>query len=1024
MTETELPSAAEKVADEAGKLQAFGGISIVQTRRDVKELLGRIGQYGFFDEYTKHDITHIDAMLGKLDWLVTPEAKQAMTSADWLMVVLSVYFHDLGMLITKDEYDKRQETQFSTFCDEVLFTDDGNGRDYVARVNEMPDDEREKFLYQEFVRYYHAARVRNWVEGRDVKDLGVAHAICREVQRILRPLDEVFREDLAKVCESHHLDDLFDTDKYPVKRYYGPSEQEVGNVQFAAIMLRTVDLLHITRDRTPSIAFRLLNPSDPVSQREWAKQAAVRAVTSKWGTDEDGNLTVSAPRDTIEVHARFTDGNGFFGLTSYLDYASVQLKKSFEWAHKSNQTLGVGHVFPWRAIDTDKVEAKGFLTEPFQFSLDQAKVLDLLTGHTLYNDSDVVLRELLQNSIDAVRLQHGDDSESTGKVVVKWNPADRILEVWDNGSGMTQEIIENNLLRAGSSRYQDPEFKKKHPQFNPISRFGIGVLSTFMVADQVEVLTCHPNDEQARQLSLRSVHGKYLVRTLDKGDIPESIRPHGTIVKLSIRPSAEIGNVASIARNWIVLPKCTVEVQEMGKESETIGFSSLKLALESSLRGAGTRMALDLESEKIQVVERQGEGFSLAYAVRWNEHFREWNFLQLPQRDGDEGSHLLVGSCVSGIRVENATPGFRTPTFWAMANSFGPSAPRTNVARSALDVTPEYRAFIRQVYAAYGDHIRDEVETMQSHRGYSLTWATAEAGILCHALSWGRPVALQDLRQVISTLPLYVIEEGGVRKSVSADSLDQYTSLYVVESAATEHMEHLLREIPGASRAALRKLLNESTADETDSTSPVICSKLGWHDWADDFLLSSWEVAVMKADSDARTCEFTLARVGEVPRWSRRSLAGTALERMQDDRDSFTGRPYTLARLPMQGVAAEGFKEHENQEIGAILGDTTYLLPNNPWQPMVDQLLKSDLAPADKHLRISLIGWLIAMASSHTYSGPRRTLSSLMDEAEARLSRLQASDWIDLAQFAEIAKDVRYEIFDTRKWRRWHNDFF
>ena len=105
----------------------------------------------------------------------------------------------------------------------------------------------------------------------------------------------------------------------------------------------------------------------------------------------------------------------------------------------------------------------------------------------------------------------------------------------DNGTGMSQKEIGAFLLRVGSSRYQDPDFKKKFPAFSSISRFGIGVLSTFMIADSVEITTCHPDDEHARRLTLRSVHGKYLIRLLDKTDPSvKPLYPHGT--ELTLRP--------------------------------------------------------------------------------------------------------------------------------------------------------------------------------------------------------------------------------------------------------------------------------------------------------------------------------------------------------------------------------------------------------------------------------------------------------------------------------------------------------
>src|SRR5690606_21148193 len=116
----------------------------------------------------------------------------------------------------------------------------------------------------------------------------------------------------------------------------------------------------------------------------------------------------------------------------------------------------------------------------FNFVLDPKKILDLLTGHTIYNDSSVVIRELIQNSLDAVRLQYfvNKTPAEPGKIIVNWDSQQRTLSVKDNGTGMSQEVIENFFLRAGVSRYQDPKFKESYPGFSPISRFGIGILST------------------------------------------------------------------------------------------------------------------------------------------------------------------------------------------------------------------------------------------------------------------------------------------------------------------------------------------------------------------------------------------------------------------------------------------------------------------------------------------------------------------------------------------------------------------
>jgi hypothetical protein len=123
------------------------------------------------------------------------------------MLVLSVYFHDLGMLVTKSEYERREGTRFSELCEKVLFSKDNDGKDYEARLSKLPDAERERFLYQEFVRANHAQRIKCWIKGKASEELGVNPQMAATLHELLTALPPEFRQDLAIVCESHHLDD-------------------------------------------------------------------------------------------------------------------------------------------------------------------------------------------------------------------------------------------------------------------------------------------------------------------------------------------------------------------------------------------------------------------------------------------------------------------------------------------------------------------------------------------------------------------------------------------------------------------------------------------------------------------------------------------------------------------------------------------------------------------------------------------------------------------------------------------------
>lgn len=793
----QLNTEAERRAEAAEQLFAFSGLKLLHIKRQLEILLGLIGRNGIFDQYTRHDISHIDAMLALLDWLIPETTKQILTPSDWLTIVLAIYFHDLGMLVTPDEYAKRASSGFPAFVQKKLFQGDG-GKDYEARIENLSPDDRERFLYQEFVRSNHAERVKWWIMGEAASHLGVTNAAIQEVDKLFGVLPPQFRRDLGLVCESHHRDDLGEFSKYKTSQPYGQSDKETVNLQYACLILRTSDLLHITQDRTPSIEFRLINPADPISQQEWAKQRAVTSVRAQLGKDKDGNLDSQAPRNTIEVFAFFEREDGFFGLTSYLKYVRDELKISYDWSQAARLTQSVKLDFPWRWLDDQHIEAKNFLPKPFVFTIDETRILDLLTGNTLYNDTGVVLRELVQNSLDAVRLQYledsaGNRSASVGTVQISWNSRTRSLTVTDKGTGMTQAVIEENLLKVGSSRYQGPEFKKKYPAFSSISRFGIGVLSTFMIADSVEITTCSKSEDKARHLSLRSVHGRYLIRLLNKDDaVVKDVLPHGTRVTVTVRPSAKVADILETARKWIVVPGCDVTVSIDDATPVRVGFTSPREFINSYLleKGLVSIASGDQpEDGSIRVEQRDHEGTTLAYGLRWSGTFKEWSFVTSPLE--------ASGTLIEGIRVEFGTPGFSARKILACCNATGAKSPKTNVARSGLEATDERRRLLESIYSTYAAHLTSEVQSLQS-RGFSKTWAASEVKYLLSPLLATPPLDDSALAAALATVPMLVVEESRDRELWSLGRLNGAQRFWTIEWPIFNSGERLVAEAPNA----------------------------------------------------------------------------------------------------------------------------------------------------------------------------------------------------------------------------------
>jgi molecular chaperone HtpG len=793
---TSLSTNAEKNADAARSLPGFREFSLPGVRDQVANLLSMIGRAeGIFSTYSKHDFSHIEAMLNMLDWLVPSDTQKAMTPVDWLLVTLGIYFHDLGLLVTSDEYSRRNaDPAFLRFMDELR--SDPNSRDYISRADKMDPNEKERFFFQEYVRSTHAARIREWITGRHNREwTAPVKAIAEEVAKLVRPLPQRLVENLATVCESHHRENLDRTELYPICQHYGSHVQMTANVQYAAFLLRTADLLHVTRDRTPSEMFRLLKISDPKGIDEWKKQQGTFSVHMK-GRELDPNDLSS---HVILFNADFSEERPYFALAEYLAYANEQIRLTKRWADASQaQPDARNFWFPWHSVKGD-VRVEG--NEPVQisFELDRGRLLNLLVGHTIYNDPTVAVRELLQNAIDATRFQaHLDQSSEElgemGTVDVFWNGESRELIVRDHGIGMDLDIIKNHLMKVGSSFYDTPQFQNRYGDFTPISRFGIGVLACFMISDDVEIITCRTGG--GYRIRMTSVQSEYLLKKLDPDNsILDGIGRHGTQVRLIVRDSVDLSrrNIRGILQHWILLPACRVSYMEMGKDPERIGFDSPKHLVEESLSQLSERSSPSMIVTKTYAGDAH-QSYELAFQVRGGF---------TPERDFRSLSSPRVSAvCVEGIRTDSTIPGLEKPGLVGVLSVRGNQKFRTTVSRSTLERDDEYDLVAGYCLEMLFEHLSQEVSRITKKSGHPLSQASTAARWIYQTLQGLTDPKYRDkLRALYHTLPSIVLEhlfpdgKGDPRVLVSEATISELPVFWTVESRLVDSLGIISRDL-------------------------------------------------------------------------------------------------------------------------------------------------------------------------------------------------------------------------------------
>jgi predicted phosphodiesterase len=131
---------------------------------------------------------------------------------------------------------------------------------------------------------------------------------------------------------------------------------------------------------------------------------------------------------------------------------------------------------------------------PNSYSADVHRIVNLLIGKSLYPDPYAFVRELIQNSVDACDRIRKKQTHLKPKIIININTQENYLEVIDEGDGMSKNIIKNHFSVIGKSISQ--EFNDSTGNFNLISQFGIGFMSTFIVAEKVTVNTKNIEDDQ------------------------------------------------------------------------------------------------------------------------------------------------------------------------------------------------------------------------------------------------------------------------------------------------------------------------------------------------------------------------------------------------------------------------------------------------------------------------------------------------------------------------------------------------
>lgn len=156
--------------------------------------------------------------------------------------------------------------------------------------------------------------------------------------------------------------------------------------------------------------------------------------------------------------------------------------------------------------------------QDYRFKVNLGGMIEILSDH-LYSSPNVYIRELLQNGVDAITGRKQIDGDFNGQITLEIDEG-KGLVFTDNGQGLTEEEIHRFLAIIGESSKRDVETGKIHTDY--IGRFGIGLLSCFMVSDEIRMITKSCKDKNASVLEwCGKPDGTYTINQLDDTNMKE-----------------------------------------------------------------------------------------------------------------------------------------------------------------------------------------------------------------------------------------------------------------------------------------------------------------------------------------------------------------------------------------------------------------------------------------------------------------------------------------------------------------------
>lgn len=182
--------------------------------------------------------------------------------------------------------------------------------------------------------------------------------------------------------------------------------------------------------------------------------------------------------------------------------------------------------------------------DKIEFNIETKRILKLL-ANDIYDSPYALLRENVQNAYDAILMRQQKEAFEP-KIEISIDQMS--IQIYDNGIGMTSDVIENNYWKAGSSGKNNPEARAA----GVVGTFGIGAMANFGICTALEIITRYYSGETTYRSTAIRESLEIGKRCIEREETESRTEP-GTTVNATLEPGVivEMDKAASYLKQFV-----------------------------------------------------------------------------------------------------------------------------------------------------------------------------------------------------------------------------------------------------------------------------------------------------------------------------------------------------------------------------------------------------------------------------------------------------------------------------------------